>query len=97
MQERAKRKLSAILSAKGGNSLAKPLLEEVIAMEPEWAAGYVGLGMIHLRDVWYRWRDSPLQSMQEAFRLAQEALALKEAFSSLEKRYVMCDKDRKLA
>jgi adenylate cyclase len=66
---------------KDGNRLAKPLLEEVITLEPEWAAGYVGLGFMHLMDVWYRWSDSPLQSIQEGFRLAQEALALDESNS----------------
>ena len=64
---------------KEGNVLAKQMSEEVIALEPEWSNPVALLGQIHLMDVWYRWNDSPLQSMQEAFQLAQKALALDES------------------
>jgi tetratricopeptide (TPR) repeat protein len=64
---------------KEGNVLARKTFEEIISMEPEWERPHSLLGVTHLMDVWYRWSDSPVLSIQKAFELAQKALALDES------------------
>ena len=64
---------------KEGSVLARKIFEEITAMEPEWGAPYGFLGLTHVLDVWYRWSDSPVLSIQKAFQLSQKAIALDES------------------
>jgi adenylate cyclase len=60
---------------KEDNLLARELLEEAIALDPNYPAPYVVLGWTHIGDVWYRWSKSPEQSLARVVKLAQEVLA----------------------
>jgi adenylate cyclase len=64
---------------KGSNLLSRQLCEEVIALEPKWDLPYCTLGWTHCLDVGFRWSDSPEESVQKAFQLAQKALSLNES------------------
>jgi len=64
---------------KEGNVLAMKTFEEIISMDPEWEMPHSLLGVTHLMALWYRWSDSPLVSIQKAFELAKQAIALDES------------------
>ena len=61
---------------KEGNAQAKKILEEAVALDPEYSRLYMGLAMTHLYDVWYGTTESPDQSLALAFELAQKAIYL---------------------
>jgi len=64
---------------KGSNLVARQLCEETIELEPNWDLPYSLLGWTHWMDASTRWSDSPEESVQKAFQLAQKALSLGEA------------------
>ena len=61
---------------KEDNALARQVVEEAIALDPQFASGYALLGYIHLYDARYGWSRSPSKSMGLAVELAQKTLAL---------------------
>jgi len=61
---------------KEGNALAKKLIEEAIASDPEYATAYLILSAIHLLDIMYGSSESPRQSLQTAEELVQKAISL---------------------
>ncbi len=67
---------------RGSNLLARQICEEVIALEPNWELPYSILGMTHWMDVRSGWSDSPEQSLQKAFQLAQKSISLNESDSA---------------
>ena len=67
---------------KEANFRAKQLLEEVIALDPEYARAYSGLSACHFMDGYYGWNKSPSKSFQKAFELAQKALSLDSSLAS---------------
>jgi adenylate cyclase len=79
--------------SKEGNAQAKKILEEAIALDPEYPRLYMGLAMIHYMDVWYGTTESPDQSLARAFELAQKAISLDDsnaaAYSVLGQMYMM--------
>jgi len=58
---------------------ARPLFEEAIALEPEFIWPYVYLGYLHNASAAFGWSESPAKSLQTAFDLAQEALAIDDS------------------
>jgi adenylate cyclase len=64
---------------KEANALARKKLEEVIALDPEYAEAYRFLAATHIMDVWLRASKSPRQSLAQAIELAQKTIALEES------------------
>jgi adenylate cyclase len=58
------------------NAQAKKLLEEAIALDPEYPGPYIGLAKTYAMDVFYGTTQSPEQSLARAFELAQKAISL---------------------
>jgi adenylate cyclase len=66
-------------STKEGNAQAKKLLEEAIALDPEYPRLYMGLAEAHVVDVWFGATESPEQSLAWAIELAQKAISLDDS------------------
>ena len=58
------------------NAQAKKILEEAVALDPEYPRLYMGLAVVHMYDMWYGTTESPDQSLDRAFELAQMAISL---------------------
>jgi TolB-like protein/cytochrome c-type biogenesis protein CcmH/NrfG len=58
------------------NTRARKLLTEVIAMDPNYSPPYVFLGFTHLQDAMMSTSESPRQSVRNAEKLAQKAIAM---------------------
>jgi adenylate cyclase len=61
---------------KEGNVLAQKLIEEAIALDPEYATAYLILSATHLLDIMYGSSESPKQSLQTAEELVQKVISL---------------------
>ena len=59
-----------------GNTLARKLCEEAIALDPNYADAYRLLAQTHLFDIWFGWSNSTRESFEKAEELAQKSLAL---------------------
>jgi adenylate cyclase len=59
--------------------LARQMCEEAIALDPEYPAPYVILGWTHLLDAMLGTSKSPRESMGQALRLGQKALAIDDS------------------
>jgi adenylate cyclase len=66
---------------KEGNIQARRLLEEVIALDPQFAPAYVVLGWITVMDVAVGLSKSSSESYKQAFELAKKAVAMDDSFS----------------
>ena len=64
---------------KEGNVLAQKLIEEAIALDPEYATAYLILSATHLLDIMYGSGESPKQSLQTAEELVLKAISLSGA------------------
>jgi adenylate cyclase len=64
---------------KEANAQAKKLLEEAIALDPEYPGPYIGLAKTHGMDVWLGTTESPDRSLARAFDLAQKAISLDDS------------------
>jgi adenylate cyclase len=64
---------------KEGNSTARQLYEEAIALDPNFVWPYVNLGFAHFWDARSGWSESPARSLQRAFELAQKALSIDDS------------------
>jgi adenylate cyclase len=78
---------------KQGSVMAKQLAKEAIALDPKYALPYSVMAYSHMLDLWFRFSESPEESMKMAVDAAQKALALDDSdplihtcFSSL---YIM--------
>ena len=58
------------------NAKAKKLLEEAIALDPEYPGPYIGLAKTYGMDVFLGTTESPDQSLARAFEFAQKAISL---------------------
>jgi len=58
------------------NAQAKKLLEEAIALDPEYPGPYIGLAKTYGMDVYLGTTESSDQSLARAFELAQKAISL---------------------
>jgi TolB-like protein/Tfp pilus assembly protein PilF len=61
---------------KEANAQARKLLEEAIALDPEYPGPYIGLAKTYGMDVFLGTTQSPEQSMAKAFELAHKAISL---------------------
>jgi TolB-like protein/class 3 adenylate cyclase/Tfp pilus assembly protein PilF len=66
---------------KDGVILAQQLLEEAIALDPQFPAAYVFLAHTHTMAVRLGYSKSPQQSLLQASQLAEKALALDDSYS----------------
>jgi adenylate cyclase len=64
-----------------GIDLARPLLEEAIALDPNYAAPYRWLGGSHMLDVILGDSKNPKESIMTAIKLAQKAISLDATFA----------------
>lgn len=78
---------------------AKQLLEEAIALDPEFSNAYSFLGSCHLVDAIYGWSKLPPKSIKRVFELAQKALSLDDSLSqpyvTISKIYLLQGKHEK--
>jgi adenylate cyclase len=65
-----------------GNVKAQKLLEEVIALEPQWAAPYALLAAVHWVAALSGWSKDPRKSVRKAYEMANKALSLDESSDS---------------
>jgi adenylate cyclase len=69
------------LFKKEANARAKQLLEEAIALDPEYSEAYSFLGFCHYWDAVFGWSKSPRESIGRAYKLAQKALSIDDSLA----------------
>ena len=78
------------------NALAKQLVKEAIALDPDYALAYRDLALTNLMDVWLDLSESPQQSMSKCMELLQKAVKLDpayaDAYSSMAFSFAMAGK-----
>jgi len=65
-----------LMTTKEGVAQAKKLLEEALALDPEYPRLYTALAWTHMNDVWFGTTESPEQSLARAFEVAKKAISL---------------------
>ena len=58
------------------NAEARHLIDNALVLDPHYARAFGLLAWSHLQDVFMAWTNDPIQSLGQAFELAQKALAL---------------------
>jgi len=66
---------------KESNALGRKMIEEVIALDPDYARAYVSLGSTHMFDMWLKSSKSPRQSLARAIELTQKAIAMDDSLA----------------
>ena len=66
---------------KEGNALARKLIEETIALDPEFADAYLRMSGTHLMDMMYGSSESPEQSLKLAEEFVQKAISLRGEYA----------------
>jgi adenylate cyclase len=61
---------------RSGNAQARALFERAIALDPNYAPAYVGLGLVNLLASNVGWTEDPVEARERAEKLAQKAVAL---------------------
>jgi adenylate cyclase len=61
------------------NRLAQQMLDESIALDPEFAMAYASLGISYCAQALNGWSQSPGKDLKRAFELAQKAIGLDQA------------------
>jgi len=64
---------------KEGNALARKLIKEAIALDPDYATAYLILSATHLMDIIYGSSGSPTQSLKTAEEFVHKAISLSSA------------------
>jgi adenylate cyclase len=64
---------------KGDNIAARQLLEEVMALDPNWEPPYSWLGWTHWVDAAYGYSDNREESTKQAFQYARKAISINES------------------
>jgi adenylate cyclase len=76
-----------------GSTRAKELAKESINLDPKYAFPYTTLANAHMLDVWFKFSESPGESMKLAINAAEKALFLDDSdpaiYSALSNLYVM--------
>jgi len=67
---------------KENNALAKQLLQEAIALDPEYPKPYAFLSTTHMLDMWLGSSKSPRESLAQAIELAEKAIALDDSYAN---------------
>ena len=62
-------------------SQGRQLVEEAIALDPEFGAAYRLLGVAHFHDTWLGSSKSPKQSLAKAIELVQKAIELNDGYA----------------
>jgi adenylate cyclase len=62
------------------NRLAQQLLEEAIALDPNFAMAYASLGISYCAQALNGWSQSPAEDLKRAFELAQKAISLDQNY-----------------
>lgn len=75
---------AALLSrlTRSGNAQARAFFERAIALDPNYAPAYVGLGLVNLLASDMGWTEDPIDARERAEKLAQKAIALDDLSSS---------------
>ena len=63
------------------NEQARQRYEKAIELDPQYAGAYAWLGWTYFQDWFYQWNKDRTQSLERAFALAQQAVALNDSFS----------------
>jgi len=58
---------------------AQQLFEQAIELDPQYAEAYASLGGIHQMAGFFQWHQDPHQDLEQAFTLAQQAVALDDS------------------
>jgi adenylate cyclase len=66
---------------KEGNALARKLIEETIALDPEFADAYLQMSATHLMDMMYGSSESLEQSLKLAEEFVQKAISLRGEYA----------------
>jgi adenylate cyclase len=66
-------------NTKDTNLLGRQMLEEAIALDPNYIGAYIQLGIIHFVDAIYGWAESRDKSLKTAEELARKALSLDDS------------------
>ncbi len=64
---------------KEANEQARQMFERALALDPQYAMAYGTLGSTYWLEFFRRWGEDPTQSLEQAFTLAQQAVALDES------------------
>jgi adenylate cyclase len=64
------------------NMKAQRMFERAIELDPRYAPAYIGLGWTYRKSVSHGWTEFPVQALERAHELAQQALSLKESASA---------------
>lgn len=64
---------------KQGSIMAKQLANEAIALDPKYETPYTVMAYSHMLDLWFRFSESPEESMKLAVDAVQKAIALDES------------------
>jgi TolB-like protein/Tfp pilus assembly protein PilF len=67
---------------RSANAQARALFERAIALDPNYAPAYVGLGQVDMRASNNGWTQDPVEARERAEKLAQKAIALDDLSSS---------------
>jgi TolB-like protein/class 3 adenylate cyclase/Tfp pilus assembly protein PilF len=62
------------------NRLAQQMLEEAIALDPNFAMAYASLGLSYCAQALNGWSQSPAEDLKRAFELAQKAISLDQNY-----------------
>src|SRR4029077_12308491 len=66
---------------RSANAQARALFERAIALDPNYAPAYVGLGQVDMRAANQGWTQDPGEALERAEKLAQKAITLDELSS----------------
>jgi class 3 adenylate cyclase/TolB-like protein/Tfp pilus assembly protein PilF len=69
-------------ATRSANAQARDLFERAIALDPNYAPAYVGLGHVNLLASNAGWTEDPVEARERAEKLAQKAIALDDLNSS---------------
>jgi len=69
-------------STRSANAQARDLFERAIALDPNYAPAYVGLGQVDMRASNLGWTQDPGEARERAEKLAQKAVTLDDLSSS---------------
>jgi adenylate cyclase len=68
------------LNTKESNLRGRQMLQEAIALDPNFLTAYTLLGITHLTDVYYGWAESSDKSVKAAEELANKTLSLDDSW-----------------
>jgi len=64
---------------KQGSMRARQLAKEAISLDQEYAGPYTMLALTHMMDLWFKFSESPKESMKLAVEAAQKAVSLDDS------------------